>query len=43
MINAPQIKPTIKNKIFPNVIEYNNDIKKKGPVKTLGPKPNSNK
>lgn len=33
-------KETDINKIFPNVIEYNNDIKKKGPVKTLGPKPN---
>ena len=36
-------KETDINKIFPNVIEYNKDIKKKGPVKTLGTKSKNNK
>ena len=36
-------KETYINKIFPNVIEYNKDIKKKGPVKKLGTKTNRNK
>lgn len=36
-------KETDINKIFPNVIEYNKDIKKKGPVKKLGTKTNRNK
>lgn len=36
-------KETDINKIFPNVIEYNKDIKKKRPVKILGTKSKNNK